>query len=93
MKDRIAFIGPKEYVEVMRFVGFYTFDVLDKKEAEKKIEELEKEEYAVIFVSQDVCPENIGVGRVVSLPGISKEDDPDYLKNEITKALGGEYQI
>jgi len=94
MKERrIAFIGPKEYVNVMRFAGFECFGVLDIREAEEKIKELEKENYSLIFISQDVCPEDIGLDRVVTLPGISKEPDGEYLKKEITKAIGGEMEL
>ncbi len=94
MKEkRIAFIGSKEYVNIMRFVGFECFGVSDEEEGERKIKELKKDDYALIFISQDVCPKDIGLDRVVAIPGITKASDSHYLKNEITKALGGEYEL
>ncbi len=92
-EKRIAFIGPREYADAMRFAGFQCFSVSGKEEAQGKIEQLEKEEYALIFVAQDVCPDEIGLGRVVSLPGIAQAKDENYLKEEIVKALGGEYEL
>ena len=92
-EKRIAFVGPEEYVDAMRFAGFSCFGVTDKEEAEEKIKQLEEEDYGLIFVSQDVCPEDVGLGRVVALPGIAQEEDENYLKNEIVKALGGEYEL
>jgi vacuolar-type H+-ATPase subunit F/Vma7 len=94
MKEkRVAFIGFYEYVNAMRFFGFECFGVKDIKEAEEKIKELEKENYSLIFVSQDVCPEDVGLDRVVVLPGIAKLSDDQYLKKEIIKAIGGEIDL
>ncbi len=94
MKEkRIAFVGPKEYAGVMRFAGFECFGALSESNAKEIIEKLEEENYALIFVSQDVCPKGLTMDRIVVLPGIVKEEDPDYLKKEITKALGGDYEI
>ncbi len=92
-EERIAFVGPKEYVEAMNFAGFQCFGVLDKEEAQAKIKQLEEENYALIFVSQDVCPEDIGLGRVVALPGVAQAEDENYLKKEIIKAIGGEIDL
>ncbi len=95
MKEkRIAFVGPKEYAKVMRFAGFECFGVLSEDEAKETIKNLEEENYALIFVSQDVCPKEVAMDRIVVLPGVSKkEEDSDYLKKEINKALGGDYDI
>ncbi len=90
---RIAFVGPKEYANVMRFAGFESFKALTKKEASDLIEELKEKDYALIFVSQDVAPEKLGLDRVVSLPGAVETSDKDYLKQEIIKAIGGEINI
>jgi vacuolar-type H+-ATPase subunit F/Vma7 len=94
MKEgKIAFIGPREYASVMRFTGFYCFGVSNTQEAQEKIKKLEEEDYTLIFISQDVAPENIGMDRVVILPGIAKEGDKNYLKKEIIKAVGGEIDL
>ena len=94
MKEtRIAFVGPFEYVKAMSFSGFECFGVSDIKEAEERIKILESENYSLIFVSQDVCPEDIGLDSVVTLPGIAKASDKDYLKKETAKALGGEMEL
>jgi vacuolar-type H+-ATPase subunit F/Vma7 len=94
MKEkRVAFVGVHEYANTMRFLGFECFGVNDTKEAEEKIKELEEENYSLIFVSQDVCPDDIGLDRVVVLPGIAKLSDDQYLKKEITKAIGGEIDL
>ncbi len=94
MKEkRIAFVGPFEYVNAMRFFGFECFGVNDIKEAEEKIEKLKEEKYSLIFVSQDVCPENIGLDSIVALPGIAKASDEQYLKKEIAKAIGGDMDL
>ena len=94
MKEgKIAFIGPREYASVMRFAGFHCFGVSDIQEAQEKIKKLEEEDYALIFISQDVSPENIGMDRVVILPGIAKGGDKNYLKKEIIKAVGGEIDL
>lgn len=92
-EERIAFVGPNEYVNAMRFVGFDCFGVLDKDNAMEEIKRLEEEQYAIIFVAQDVCPDKIGLERVVVLPGILKEKDEEFLKEEITKAIGGEIEL
>lgn len=92
-EKRIAFVGPSEYAKVMRFAGFVCFGVGNAAEAERKIEELEREGYALIFVAQDVCPADIGLDRVVALPGIAKAKDENYLKKEIAKAIGGEMEL
>ncbi len=92
-EEKIAFVGPTEYVDALRFMGFQCFGVLDKKEATEEIKRLEEEQYALIFVSQDICPEKIGLDRVVVLPGILKEKDEKFLKEEITKAIGGEIDL
>ncbi len=91
--QKIAFVGPKEYANAMRFAGFECFKVFNKKESLEKIEELKKEDYALIFVSQDVCPDDIGFDRVVSLPGTVQASDDNYLKEEIKKAVGGEMDL
>jgi vacuolar-type H+-ATPase subunit F/Vma7 len=90
---KIAFVGPREYAKVMRFAGFVCFGVTSTEEAEEKIKELEEKGYALIFVAQDVCPEDIGLDRVVALPGIAKAKDENYLKKEIAKAIGGELDL
>ncbi len=92
-EKRIAFVGPEEYADAMRFAGFRCFGITNKEEVEEKIKQLEKEDYSLIFVSQDVCPEDVGLGRVVAVPGITQEENENYLKNEIVKALGGEYEL
>jgi len=91
--QKIAFVGPGEYCQAMRFAGFECFAVLSQKETQDLIKKLEQEDYALIFVSQDVAPGAIGLDRVVSLPGIVKTSDPHYLKQEIIKAIGGEINL
>ncbi len=94
MKERrIAFIGPKEYAQAMRFMGFICFGVLDEKEAEEEIIRLIDEDYALIFVAQDVSSDKIRSERVVVVPGIAKKEDKDFLSEEITKAVGGEIEL
>ncbi len=92
-EERIAFVGPKEYVETLRFMGFDCFGVLNKEGAEEEIKRLEEEQYALIFVAQDICPDKIGLERVVVLPGILKTKDEKFLKQEIIKAIGGEINL
>ncbi len=92
-QERIAFIAHKEYVNTMRFAGFECFPVTDKERAVEKLRELEEEDYALIFISQDVAPDKIGLERVVVLPGIIKKKDEKFLQEEISKAIGGEMQL
>jgi vacuolar-type H+-ATPase subunit F/Vma7 len=91
--QRMAFIGPKEYVNSMRFIGCQCFSSFNEEESLDLIEKLKQEDYALIFISQDVCPEEIGLDRVVVLPGMVKASDPQYLKQEIKKAIGGEIEL
>ncbi len=92
-KWKIAFIGPQEYCNAMRFAGFECFKVMDENEAVELIEKIENEDYALIFVSQDVAPRDVGLDKVVVLPGMAQASDQDYLKNEIKKAIGGEMNL
>jgi vacuolar-type H+-ATPase subunit F/Vma7 len=94
MKERkIAFIGFPEYASAMRFFGFECFGVNDIKEAEEKIKLLREENYSLIFISQDITPDDVGLDRVVVLPGIAKASDEQYLKKEIAKAIGGDVDL
>jgi vacuolar-type H+-ATPase subunit F/Vma7 len=90
---KIAFIGFPEYTNVMRFFGFDCFEANDIKEAEEKIKLLKEENYSLIFISQDVAPDDVGLERVVVLPGITVSSDEQYLKKEIVKAIGGEIDL
>ena len=92
-EQRIAFIGPKEYCNAMRFVGFECFGAFDEGQALGLIKKLKNENYVLIFVSQDIAPKDVGFDRVVVLPGMVKSSDPEYLKQEITKAIGGEINL
>ncbi|GEM_PF-1396807 len=92
-ENKIAFIGPKEYFKAMIFAGFECFYAIDKKESTELIEDLKEKEYAFIFVSQDVAPDDVGLGNVVVLPGIAKKSDSEFLKKEIIKAIGGEIKL
>ncbi len=91
--QKIAFIAPKEYVNIMRFIGFHCFQSLNSEQSSQLIKQLQDEDYALIFISQDVCPDDIGLDRVVVLPGIIQAHDSQYLKNEIKKAIGGEMDL
>ncbi len=90
---KIAFVGPKEYAGVMRFAGFECYSVFNKTEAGKKIKELEEADYALIFVSQDICPDKTGMDRVVVLPGMLEGKDDNFLQEEISKAIGGDIEL
>ena len=90
---KIAFIAPREYSKSMRFAGFECFSAGDKEEAVELIEKLAEKEYAFIFVSQDIAPDDVGLGNVVVLPGMVKKSDSEYLKKEIIKAIGGEINL
>ncbi len=92
-ESRVAFVGPKEYVDMMRFMGFDCFGVLGKKQAAETISKLEEDNYALIFVSQDVSPDNTGLERVVVLPGVLSKKDDKFLQEEIAKAVGGDIEI
>lgn len=92
-EKRIAFIGFPEYSNAMNFFGFDCFGVNDINEAEEKIRLLKEEDYSLIFISQDVAPDDVGLDRVVVLPGIAKASDEQYLKKEIAKAIGGEVDL
>ncbi len=90
---RIAFIGFPEYVGAMRFFGFDCFGVNSTEEAGEKIKVLKEENYSLIFISQDIAPDDVGLDSVVILPGIAKASDEQYLKKEIAKAIGGEIDL
>jgi len=92
-KNKIAFIAPGEYSKSMSFAGFECFSAADKEEAVELIRNLTEKEYAFIFVSQDIAPDDVGLGNVVVLPGIVKKSDSGYLKKEIIKAIGGEINL
>ncbi len=92
-RNKIAFIAPREYSKSMSFAGFECFSAADKEEAIELIKKLTDKEYAFIFVSQDVAPDDIGLGNVVVLPGMVKKSDAGYLKKEIIKAIGGEINL
>jgi vacuolar-type H+-ATPase subunit F/Vma7 len=89
----IAFIGEKEYCQSMRFIGFDCFSVFNKEQAINLIEELKKENYALIMVSQDIAPEDVGLDNVVVIPGMVKKSDQQGLKKEIIKAIGNEINL
>jgi vacuolar-type H+-ATPase subunit F/Vma7 len=88
---KLAFIGPGEYVDLFRLIGFECFESLNQEETLSLIERLE--DYPLIIVSQDVCPEKIISEKVVVLPGLVKKQDENYLKNEIKKAVGGDIML
>ena len=71
--------------------GIRGVGVKNSDEAKEKIKEL-KEQYDLIFVSQDVYKENSSEG-VVAVPGMKNEKEEDYLKEEIKKAIGIEINI
>ncbi len=92
-KQKIAFIGPIEYSNAMRFAGFECFGVSTEDETLDLIEKLDNQGYALIFVSQDIAPTEVNIDKVVTLPGVVKKDDPEELKKEIIKAIGGEIDL
>ncbi len=92
-ENRVAFVGPEEYADMMRFMGFDCFGVLGKEQAAETINKLEEDNYALIFVSQDISPDNTGLERVVVLPGILNKKDDKFLQEEIAKAVGGDIEI
>ena len=92
-KQKIAFIGEKEYSQLMRFIGFDCFSVLNEQEAINLIEKLKQENYALILISQDIASKDVGLGNVVVVPGMVKKSDKEEIKKEIIKAIGNEINL
>ncbi len=92
-EKKMAFIGPIEYSNAMRFAGLECYGVSSNEEVFDLIKKLDGQEYALIFVSQDIAPKDLNFDNVVIIPGIVKKDDPEELKREITKAIGGEIDL
>lgn len=87
-KKRIAFIGPREYNLSLSFLGIECFGTKDKEELLTLIKKLKEDNFNLIFTTQDLLEDDIP--GVVVLPGLVKKIDQNYLKKEITKAIGSE---
>ena len=91
MTTRIAFIGPKEYSTAFSLLGFYCFSVDKEEEFSKVLEKVKKENFDLIFASQDIVEKEFS--GIVVLPGIVKKRDENYLKEEIKRAVGTKLPI
>jgi len=85
---KIFFIGPKEYCNAMRLIGFQCLPAGNKEEASLIAEEIQDD--ALILVSQDLSLEK---KEVVNLPGLVQKTDPEHLKQETRKAIGGDIML
>lgn len=84
---KVAFIGPKNYYRAFKFLGFDCFESETEEETKELINKLKKEDYGLIFTTEDLISSG-GLGVVV-LPGIKSETEDKDLKNQIERALGG----
>jgi vacuolar-type H+-ATPase subunit F/Vma7 len=88
--NKIAFIGPKSYYRAFKFLGFNCFESETEEETKKLIKEL-KEEYDLIFTTEDLISSG-GLGVVV-LPGIKKKSKREGLQKQVERALGDAVNI
>ncbi len=88
--SKIAFIGPKNYYRVFRFLGFSCFESKKEEETKNLIKKLKEDSFDLIFTTEDLI--SSGDLGVVVLPGIkemSQEGKKSSLKEQVEKALGG----
>ena len=98
---KIAVVGDKDTVLAFKSLGVDIFPVLNDKEASFTITKLAKENYAVIFVTEQVAkeiPEKIGQFRNQMLPAITLIPSRNYaddvvsevVKKSVEKAIGAD---
>ncbi len=84
---KIAFVGPKAYYFSFSFLGASCFSST-KEDIFSTIEHLKKEEFSLIFTTEDLLSE--GQDGVVILPGITRKSRGNAIKNEIQRAVGSD---
>ena len=87
-KKEIAFIGPEEYVEAFRLLGMECKKANNSSEAVFVSQELQKQGYELIFVSQDIWEDMPPEPGITVLPTIAKKETVDNISQLIHKALG-----
>ena len=54
---KIAVIGDKDSVLAFKVLGLEVFTVIDSQEARKRIDEIAKQEYGIIFITEQLAKE------------------------------------
>lgn len=70
---KIGVVGDKDSILAFKAIGINTFPVIESDEAQKTIDRLAKEEYAVVFVTEQVAakiPETIERYNREMLPAV-----------------------
>lgn len=70
---KIGVVGDKDSILAFKAIGISTFPVIESDEAQKTIDRLAKEEYAVVFVTEQVAakiPETIERYNREMLPAV-----------------------
>jgi len=88
---KVAFIGPEQYCQSFKLIGFKTFQANSQKQALEVINNLKTKEFGAVFASRDVLEKQIE--GVVILPGLNKKEETDSLKEIIKKAIGKEVKL
>ena len=91
MKSEIAFIGPPEYVEAFRLLGFACWEARSIDEASSTVDAIRRD-FKLLFVSRDVWERPPEEGITV-LPGVGGSQGKDGIKELIHQALGKDINL
>lgn len=97
--SNIALIGEKEVVTGFSLIGLKLFPATDSQEALKALRDCEKEDYTIVFITNDIAQPIVGEIEefqksssmtVCILPNRSKETtlSLDILRRNVEKAVG-----
>lgn len=94
--SQAALIGTYENICIYNLVGFKTIEVSTADEAEKAINNLKKEDTAVIFIEEDmlndISSDYTSAIPIIPIPFVKKENSNSLikLKNQVLKATGSD---
>lgn len=91
MKNDIAFIGPPEYVEAFRLLGFACREARSIDEASSIVDDI-RIDFKLLFVSRDVWERPPEEGITV-LPGVGESQGKDGIRELVHQALGKDINL
>ncbi len=94
-----AIIGERKTVSIFESLGLRAFSAKNNEEFKKIVEEIEKENYAILFICQSIAKANEkevekmfqkSLPAVVIVPDVGEKSSQIYLRKILEKALGSE---
>ncbi|MDD4779888.1 MAG: V-type ATP synthase subunit F [Tissierellia bacterium] len=98
---RIGVIGDKQSVKGFKAVGLDVFDCLNSDEAKKTLRKIAKEDYAIIYVTENMCKDimdvineynSVRLPAIIPIPGMdgSIGIGSSRIKKAVEKAVGAD---